>query len=98
MLVGLVDNSLVGTSGENRFDLHELVRQYAAAQLVASGELTSSASAIMRPICSSSAPAIATCVGRRASPGLHDWKRSRITCAPHCSGRLMKPTMWMQQG
>ncbi len=39
VLVGLVDKSLVRTNGENRFDLHELVRQYAAEQLVASGEV-----------------------------------------------------------
>lgn len=38
LLLGLVDKSLVRTDGQGRFDLHELVRQYAAAQLVASGE------------------------------------------------------------
>src|SRR4029079_14775136 len=38
LLLGLVDKSLVRANGENRFDLHELVRQYAAEQLVASGE------------------------------------------------------------
>ena len=39
LLVGLVDKSLVRSNGEGRFDLHELVRQYAAEQLVASGEV-----------------------------------------------------------
>ncbi|MFN8464547.1 MAG: BTAD domain-containing putative transcriptional regulator [Caldilineaceae bacterium] len=39
LLVGLVDKSLVRTNGEGRFDLHELVRQYAAEQLIASGEV-----------------------------------------------------------
>ena len=39
ILVGLVDKSLVRTNGQGRFDLHELVRQYAAEQLVASGEV-----------------------------------------------------------
>ena len=38
LLLGLVDKSLVHTAGQHRFDLHELVRQYAAEQLVASGE------------------------------------------------------------
>jgi predicted ATPase len=38
-LVGLVDKSLVRTNGQGRFDLHELVRQYAAEQLAASGEV-----------------------------------------------------------
>ena len=38
LLLGLVDKSLVRISGQQRFDLHELVRQYAAEQLVASGE------------------------------------------------------------
>ena len=39
ILVGLVDKSLVRTNGQGRFDLHELVRQYAAEQLGASGEV-----------------------------------------------------------
>lgn len=39
LLLGLVDKSLVRVNGQNRFDLHELVRQYAAEQLVASGEV-----------------------------------------------------------
>ncbi len=39
LLVGLVDKSLVRANGQGRFDLHELVRQYAAEQLVASGEV-----------------------------------------------------------
>ncbi|MEZ4669216.1 MAG: tetratricopeptide repeat protein [Anaerolineae bacterium] len=34
----LVDKSLVRVSGEGRYDLHELVRQYAADQLLASGQ------------------------------------------------------------
>jgi predicted ATPase/DNA-binding SARP family transcriptional activator len=38
LLLGLVDQSLVRVNGQQRFDLHELVRQYAAEQLVASGE------------------------------------------------------------
>lgn len=38
VLLELVDKSLVRVNGQNRFDLHELVRQYAAEQLVASGE------------------------------------------------------------
>ena len=38
LLLGLVDKSLVHTAGQHRFDLHELVRQYAAEQLAASGE------------------------------------------------------------
>ena len=38
LLLGLVDKSLVHTDGQHRFDLHELVRQYAAEQLAASGE------------------------------------------------------------
>ena len=33
ILVSLVDKSLVRTNGQGRFDLHELVRQYAAEQL-----------------------------------------------------------------
>lgn len=37
-LLGLVDKSLVQVNAQNRFDLHELVRQYAAEQLTASGE------------------------------------------------------------
>ena len=39
ILLGLVDKSLVRTNGQGRFDLHELVRQYAAEQLGASGEV-----------------------------------------------------------
>ena len=39
ILVGLVDKSLVRTNGQGRFDLHELVRQYAAEQLGTSGEV-----------------------------------------------------------
>ena len=39
VLMGLVDKSLVRTNGQGRFDLHELVRQYAAEQLVANGEV-----------------------------------------------------------
>ena len=38
LLLSLVDKSLVRTDGQNRFDLHELMRQYAAEQLAASGE------------------------------------------------------------
>jgi predicted ATPase len=38
LLLDLVDKSLVRVNGQNRFDLHELVRQYAAEQLVAGGE------------------------------------------------------------
>ncbi|MFN8491778.1 MAG: BTAD domain-containing putative transcriptional regulator [Caldilineaceae bacterium] len=38
LLLGLVDKSLVRTNGQQRFDLHELVRQYAAEQLMSSGE------------------------------------------------------------
>lgn len=38
LLLGLVDKSLVRANGQQRFDLHELVRQYAAEQLVGSGE------------------------------------------------------------
>jgi len=34
----LVDKSLVRANGQQRFDLHELVRQYAAEQLATSGE------------------------------------------------------------
>jgi predicted ATPase len=32
LLLDLVDKSLVRTDGQNRFDLHDLVRQYAAEQ------------------------------------------------------------------
>lgn len=39
VLVDLVDKSLVRTNGQGRFDLHELVRQYAAEQLADSGEV-----------------------------------------------------------
>ena len=39
ILVSLVDKSLVRTNGQGRFDLHELVRQYAAEQLGTSGEV-----------------------------------------------------------
>jgi predicted ATPase/DNA-binding SARP family transcriptional activator len=39
LLLSLVEKSLVRTSGQSRFDLHELVRQYAAEQLAASGEV-----------------------------------------------------------
>jgi predicted ATPase/DNA-binding SARP family transcriptional activator len=38
LLLSLVDKSLVGMSAQHRFELHELVRQYAAEQLTASGE------------------------------------------------------------
>jgi len=38
LLLGLVDKSLVRSNGQQRFDLHELVRQYAAEQLLISGE------------------------------------------------------------
>jgi predicted ATPase/DNA-binding SARP family transcriptional activator len=38
LLAGLVDKSLIRTGEHGRFDLHELVRQYAAEQLTASGE------------------------------------------------------------
>ncbi|MEZ4869380.1 MAG: BTAD domain-containing putative transcriptional regulator [Caldilineaceae bacterium] len=38
LLLGLVDKSLVCANGQQRFDLHELVRQYAAERLIASGE------------------------------------------------------------
>ncbi|HRW05384.1 MAG TPA: hypothetical protein P5121_09835 [Caldilineaceae bacterium] len=34
-LTALLDKSLVQRVGDNRYDLHELVRQYAAAQLAA---------------------------------------------------------------
>ena len=39
LLLGLVDKSLVRTDGQQRFDLHELMRQYAAEHLAASGEI-----------------------------------------------------------
>jgi predicted ATPase/DNA-binding SARP family transcriptional activator len=39
LLLSLVDKSLVRSSAQGRFDLHELVRQYAAEQLAASGEV-----------------------------------------------------------
>ncbi len=38
LLLGLVDKSLVRVTGQARFDLHELVRQYAAEQLMARSE------------------------------------------------------------
>lgn len=38
ILLGLVDKSLVETRGDNRFDLHELTRQYAADKLTKSGQ------------------------------------------------------------
>ncbi len=38
LLLGLVDKSLVRAAEHGRFDLHELVRQYATAQLAARGE------------------------------------------------------------
>ena len=38
ILLGLVDKSLVHVNEQNRFDMHELVRQYAAERLAASGE------------------------------------------------------------
>ncbi len=37
LLLGLVDKSLVRAAGSGRFDFHELVRQYAAGKLAASG-------------------------------------------------------------
>ena len=37
LLLDLVDKSLVRAAGSGRFDLHELVRQYAAAKLAAGG-------------------------------------------------------------
>ncbi len=39
VLLGLVDKSLVEATGDQRYDLHELVRQYAARQLAAMREL-----------------------------------------------------------
>jgi predicted ATPase/DNA-binding SARP family transcriptional activator len=39
LLLSLVDKSLVRTTEQGRFDLHELVRQYAAGQLATSGEV-----------------------------------------------------------
>jgi predicted ATPase/transcriptional regulator with XRE-family HTH domain len=39
ILLGLVDKSLVETRGDNRFDLHELTRQYAATKLAESGQM-----------------------------------------------------------
>lgn len=39
LLLSLVDKSLVRSSSQGRFDLHELVRQYAAEQLAVSGEV-----------------------------------------------------------
>jgi len=38
LLLGLVDKSMVRANEDGRFDLHEMVRQYAAEQLVTSGE------------------------------------------------------------
>jgi predicted ATPase/DNA-binding SARP family transcriptional activator len=38
LLLDLVDKSLVRAKGQNRFELHELVRQYALEQLAVSGE------------------------------------------------------------
>jgi predicted ATPase len=38
ILLGLVDKSLVETRGDNRFDLHELTRQYAISKLAESGQ------------------------------------------------------------
>jgi hypothetical protein len=38
LLAGLVDKSLLRADAQGRFDMHELVRQYAAEQLAASGE------------------------------------------------------------
>ena len=38
ILRGLADKSLVEARGDNRFDLHELTRQYAAARLADSGQ------------------------------------------------------------
>lgn len=37
LLLGLLDKSLVRVAGENRYDLHELVRQYAGEKLAAEG-------------------------------------------------------------
>ena len=39
LLLSLIDKSLVRGSAQGRFDLHELVRQYAAEQLAAGGEV-----------------------------------------------------------
>lgn len=38
ILLGLIDKSLVETRGDNRFDLHELTRQYATAKLAESSQ------------------------------------------------------------
>ena len=38
VLLGLVDKSLIETRGDNRFDLHQLTRQYAASKLAESGQ------------------------------------------------------------
>lgn len=38
LLLGLVDKSLVEASGAQRYDLHDLVRQYAARKLIEMGE------------------------------------------------------------
>ncbi len=38
IMLALVDKSLVHSNGAGRYDLHELVRQYAAEQLAANGE------------------------------------------------------------
>src|SRR5690606_33707631 len=40
ILRSLVEKSLVRVSGQGRFDMHELIRQYAADQLAASGSET----------------------------------------------------------
>ena len=45
ILLGLVDKSLVETRGDNRFDLHELTRQYAIAKLAETGQVAATQAA-----------------------------------------------------
>ena len=45
ILLGLVDKSLVETQGDNRFDLHELTRQYTTVKLAESGQVTAAQAA-----------------------------------------------------
>jgi predicted ATPase/DNA-binding SARP family transcriptional activator len=69
-LLALVDRSLVRARGDGRFDLHELIRQYALAQLASRSEVEATARRHLHAYLDLARPAASQLYGRELEVGL----------------------------
>jgi predicted ATPase/DNA-binding SARP family transcriptional activator len=69
-LLALVDRSLVRARGDGRYDLHELIRQYALAHLTARSELEATSRRHLHAYLELARPAASQLIGRDLEHGL----------------------------